>query len=235
MTDLSSAQFETSVYNHLQTIDTVDAALRESRRFDAFLGDASRLFTAYQVPTIFGVCLLHRHFACTEGELPIEKEEDLGSLQALITRPIVPKVDGYEPTTWQLLGNAFVPLEFSMHQALPPGTSGATEGISEAFLQQFKSLLDSYGYSNLVGFCVADRTFYRRASTNQIPVEGTDTPARANIVTIVDDKAAGDVIETCWQFPLGTPTLSCPRVCKKYCYNVIEHKPGHYNIHQAAG
>lgn len=225
-------------YNLLWSIEDVDAALN-SDSLNRFLGEVGDLFREYEVPVLFGVCLLHKHYNLEDDEYPVEFFERLVQGPALVTKAVTSLPQGgVQANRWKVMENGIEPMEFSTSSCLPLGVDTELKSISSNFFISLYCLLKEHEYDGLIGFCVVERPFYSARSHDEVALEASDSSEKANIVTIEPRSSVdgGKYIETSWQFPWHEvqAAVMCPRVCKSYCLNILSHSPGHYNIHSAA-
>lgn len=223
-----SRRFDRHIFNALDPVEDAENAVGQGNFFNDYIDVARNLFHAHGVQDTFGICLLHNHFPCGEGEKAIEREELIDGERALVTRPSAEPGDEDQaaPVSWALRDGMLFPLEYSADPTAIEHFQGAQ--LTADFLRDFSVLSQSSPIGQWLGLAICDRSFYDKGKQDQRAVEYPSVEARANVVFMRDWTAdLGRSIETAWS--LAGPADRGLKICKKSCqaYGDQQHAQHH--------
>lgn len=182
-----------NTYNKLESACDADAAVHANPDFDGFLSSFARLTAEYELQTIVGACLLHRHFSLRDGQAIVERSETWRGQTALISMPET-RGGGVAPSMWRfgVDGSAPEPLEFSEDPAVFRGA----ELVPAAFCSSFNDLLVRSELHDLIGMTILQRETLPLEPGERY-LEETDA-GQSVVVVCPPGPEEGDAITTVW-------------------------------------
>jgi hypothetical protein len=217
-------------YNFLPTVLDADQELNSNDR-DRALRTLSSVIARHGLERYLGIRLLHKHNDIADGEIMVEDIEiDSAGEFTLVTEPkdYAGRGDKWQPNSWKLVGDDFIPIEFSCKDLLAD-----TETSSPAQSQCFSELatsLRALQLEHLLGptVNVGSAVEIHRPNGDAILSEVTDEEHRRNIVKFVDlnNVDQSKVIETAWFADTQTDSLKLAQSCRTVCRKICPSLPG---------
>ena len=224
------ATFDHARFNGLPTIEDADAEMRKHNKLAIALEVMEPIFLKHSMCDKWGLTLLHKHWAVTNGEVPVSDQSKTNAPKEYELRPRS-NFDGVlSPSILAVRHgstSSLEPLEYC--GTIESASSSADLNAKPEFVRDVCRALDANDLSRTFGIGTP-RTVPEGFELVEFTYEGRSSVmkemASAEVVGM-------PVIETGWMFS-GSVTGKCVKSCFAKC-NTKGHTPSHSKAHNPNG